>query len=192
VVYRRAHSRSHPAPRTDEACLESFERELDYLFVTLRRLGAAPHEVEDLVQDVFLVLYRNWKTLDTSRPLRPYLFGVAFRLFRAHQRRRRREVPYAALDPQDEMPGPEGSFQSKESTRLVLAALARLPLSRRAALVMHELDEVPVAEVARALSLTRFGTYARLRKARKELEAAIRRLSREERLDETRSPSVRS
>lgn len=192
VVYRRPQPSSQAAHRTADTCIEAFDRELDYLFVTLRRLGAAPQEVEDLVQDVFLVLYRNWKSLDTSRPLRPYLFGVAYRLFRAHLRRRRREVPYATLDPEDDVPGPEGSFQSKESTRLLLAALARLPLSRRAALVMHEIDEVPVADVARALSLTRFGTYARLRKGRKELAAAIRRLSKGERSDEARSPFVRS
>ena len=134
------------------------DRHVEYVARVLRSAGTPASDVDDEVQRTFMIAAR------------------------------RREIPYALLDPEDEMPGPEGSFQSKESTRLLLAALARLPLSRRAALVMHELDEVPVADVARALSLTRFGTYARLRKARKELEAAIRRLSREERRNETRSP----
>ena len=46
----------------------------------LRRLGVPAAEVEDLAHDVFVVLHRNWPTLDTERPLRPYLFGVAFRI----------------------------------------------------------------------------------------------------------------
>jgi len=45
---------------------------------------------------------------------------------------------------------------------------------------MHDLDEVPIADIARNLAITRFGAYARLRKGRRELAAAVRRLSRGE------------
>lgn len=167
-----------PVPAPPRDCLDAFDRELDYLFITLRRLGAPPHEIEDLAQEVFVVLHRNWPTLDTSYPLRPYLFGVAFRIVCAHQRRRSKEVLSPDLDPHDVTVSPEGSLQSKEATALLLAALDALPLSRRAVVVMHELDEVPIADVARKLSITRFGAYARLRKGRKELAAAVRRLSK--------------
>ena len=34
-------------------------------------------DLEDLAQDVFVVLLRNWAALETSRPLRSYLFAVA-------------------------------------------------------------------------------------------------------------------
>jgi hypothetical protein len=46
---------------------------------------------------------------------------------------------------------------------------------------MHDLDGVPIVDVARALSISRFGAYARLRKGRRELGAAARRLSKESR-----------
>lgn len=170
--------RSDPPVQTLEGeCLDAYDRELDYIFATLRRLGAAPHEVEDLAQDIFMVLHRNWATLDTSRPIRPYLFGVAFRVVCAHHRRWAREVPHASLDPDDVSAVPDRLLQSKESANLLLAALDALPVSRRAVVVMHELDEVPIAEVARRLSITRFGAYARLRKGRRELAAAVRRLT---------------
>lgn len=148
------------------------------MFETLQRLGAGASEVDDLTQDVFVVLYRHWGTLDTSRPLRPYLFGVAYRIMCAHRRRRWRETPYADIDIDDDRAGPEGLMQSKEATALLLAALERVPLPRRAVLIMHELDNVPVAELAKQLSITRFGAYARLRKGRRELAAALRRLTR--------------
>jgi RNA polymerase sigma-70 factor (ECF subfamily) len=155
-----------------------YERELDYLYATLNRLGAAPFEIEDLAHEVFIVLHRNWTTLDTDRPLRPYLFGVAFRITRAHRRRRAREIPYPALDTDDGAPSPESSLQSKESIDLLLAALESVPRVRRAVVVMHDLDEVPIIDVARTLSIGRFGAYARLRKGRSELAAAVKRLSR--------------
>lgn len=164
-----------PEPSLDNTCLGAYERELDYLLETLRRLGAHPREVEDLAQEVFLVLYRKWATLDISRPLRPYLFGIAFRVVYAHRRRRAREVPYAHLEMEDHGPSPEGSLQAKESTRTLLQALDTIPLPRRAVIIMHDLDGFPIVEVAAKLSITRFGAYARLKKARRELASALRK-----------------
>ena len=183
--YLRPVRASSPAPALENGCLDAFDRELSYLFQTLQRMGAGPREIEDLVQEVFVVLYRNWPTFDTTRPIRPYLFGVAFRVMSAHRRRHARETPYALLEAEDGAPDPEASLRSKESTALLLAALERVPLPRRAVLIMHDLDGVPVAEVAERLSITRFGTYARLRKARKELLSAVRRLTREGSLNDT-------
>jgi len=176
---RLAHS-APPAPTPESACLAAFEGEIDYLFTTLKRLGAAPHEIEDLAQEIFVVLYRQWRTLDTDRPIRPYLFGVAFRILYAHHRRRTREVLCADVDADDGALSPEGSLQSKQTVALLMAALQRLPMSRRAVVVMHDLDEVPITDIARSLAITRFGAYARLRKGRRELAAAVRRLSKGE------------
>ena len=53
------------------------------------------------------------------------------------------------------------------------------PLSRRSVVVKHDLDGLDVIEIARELSLTKFGVYARLYKGRKELAAAVRRLRKE-------------
>jgi RNA polymerase sigma-70 factor (ECF subfamily) len=44
---------------------------------------------------------------------------------------------------------------------------------------MHDLEGVPMAEVAATLSIPRFTAYSRLRKARMELEAAIRRVAKD-------------
>jgi len=62
-------------------------------------------DIDDLLQEIFVVLYRHWPTLDTTRPLRPWLFGVAFRVVRTHRRRRARETPSEELDLEDCAPG---------------------------------------------------------------------------------------
>jgi RNA polymerase sigma-70 factor (ECF subfamily) len=175
---RLVHS-AEPRPAPENSCLAAYDRELDYLFETLQRLGAGAREIEDLAQEVFVVLHRNWPALDTTRPLRPYLFGVSFRVVCAHRRRGRREIPYAGLDAEDGGSSPEGELQNKESLSLLMAALERVPLPRRVVLVMHELDGLSVPEVAERLSISRFGAYARLRKAHRELASAVRRLLKE-------------
>jgi RNA polymerase sigma-70 factor, ECF subfamily len=171
----------HSAPRVngDEACLDAFQRELDYVHRTLRRLGTSPSEVEDLAQDVFLALRRAWAEYDPERPLRPYLFGIAFRIASAHQRKRNREVAFGVVELGDTGPRPDEALQTKQARAVVLAALERIPLPRRAVLVMHDIDDVPVGDVAAVLDIPRFTVYSRLRKARRELEAAVRRILKE-------------
>ena len=153
-----------------------FRIEFEYVQRTLRRLGTDQSEVDDLAQEVFLVLHRRWAEFDQSRPLRPYLFGVAVRLALANQRKRAREVAMGNIELGDEAPGPEEVLSNKQTHALVQAALKRIPLPRRTVLVMHELDRVPVTEVAATLSIPLFTVYSRLRKAREELRLETQRI----------------
>jgi RNA polymerase sigma-70 factor (ECF subfamily) len=166
-------------PSLESSCLEAFEQELDYIYRIVQRFGARHADTEDLLQEIFLVLHRNWPTLDTSRPLRPWLFAVAFRVVRSQRRRRQRETPQAGLDPEDASVTPEAWLQEQESLALLTAALELVPPERKKVLVMHEMEGLEVTEIAQQLSLTKFGVYARLYKGRKELASAVRRLSRE-------------
>ena len=175
---RLAHS-AQPGPRPQTTPLALFEREIHYIFETLQRLGAARTDVEDLAQELFVVLLRNWSIVDTTRPLRPYLFGIAFRIVSSYRRRRRRETPFDAMEVEDGAPDPDSTLRDKQSVDLLHEALNQVPMRRRAAIIMHELDGIPVVEVARRLSISQFGAYARLRKGRRELAAAVRRLSKE-------------
>jgi RNA polymerase sigma-70 factor (ECF subfamily) len=162
---RRA-SEEHPS-------LDAFRREFTYLTRTFRRLGVSRDDVEDLAHEVFLVLYRTWERYDPARPFRPYLFGIAFRIACDHLRRRRREVSDAVVEIDDPGPRPDQEFETNQRRALLLKALARVPLPNRAVLVMHDIEEIPMAEIASALSILRFTGYSRLRRARKMLAGAV-------------------
>jgi len=159
--------------------LEAYQQEITYVFHALRWLGARPQEIEDLAQEVFIALRRSWSHYDSSRPLRPYLFGVAFRVVSMQRRKRRHEVAFARLEVRDWGPGPDDELQAKQARAMVLRALEKIPLRRRAILVMHDLEQVPVRQVATTLSLPLFTVYSRLRKARAELQAALRRITKD-------------
>ena len=166
----------------DEACLNAFQQELDYIFRTLRRLGVMAAETEDLAHEVFLVLRKKWPEYDPARPLRPYLFGIAFRVAAAQRRKHIREVHHLALIVDGRaVTQPELELQAKQARALVLSALDEIPLPRRAVLVMHDIDDVAMHDVAASLAIPLFTAYSRLRKARKELAIVIRRISKEDR-----------
>ena len=159
---------------TDNACLEVYQRELDYLMRTLQRLGVASEDLEDLAHEVFLVLRSTWQNYDPARAIRPYLFGIAFRVASSHRRRFWREVSFESVDEQDLAPVPDQALEANQARALVLAALQRIPLPRRVVLVMHEFDEIPMRDVASTLGIPIFTAYSRLRKARRELEGLLR------------------
>jgi RNA polymerase sigma-70 factor (ECF subfamily) len=178
VSHLRLLSSFPPQMTSDEACLGAFQAELSYIHRTLQRLGTSPSETEDLAQEVFLALRKCWTEYDPGRPLRPYLFGIAFRIAAAHRRKRNREVPFEIVEVTDPHPGPDDALQTKQARAQVLAALETIPLPRRAVLVMHDLDDISVQDVASVLGIPRFTAYSRLRKARRELETALRRLAK--------------
>src|SRR3569623_2089253 len=178
VGYLRLVRSGVPAPSQDGACLDAFDQELDYLFVLLQRFGARPAEIEDLLQDIFVILQRHWPRLDTTRPLRPWLFGVAMRVVRAHRRRAAREVLRDTVETQETASSPEVGFEEQESVALLRDALEQVPPARRSVIIMHEIDGIEVAEIARRLDMSRSCVYTRLYKGRKELATALRRMGR--------------
>lgn len=160
----------------ERSCFEAFQGEFDYLCRTLRRLGARPADVEDAAQEVFLVLRRKWAGYDDSRPLRPYLFSIAYRVVAANKRKQWRELPYEERE--GTAPQPDEALEATRDRALVLAALDRVPLRRRAVLVMHDIDEIQMHEIAKTLSIPLFTGYSRLRKARQEFEAAVKAIAK--------------
>jgi RNA polymerase sigma-70 factor (ECF subfamily) len=159
---------------------EAFQRELGYVHRTFRRLGASPSELHDLAHDMFLALQRAWPKYDQSRPLRPYLLGFAFRIAATHRRKHKREVAVAIPDITDYAPRPDDALASKQARWLVFEALKAIPSPRRAVLIMHELDGMPMLDIAAELGIPKFTAYSRIQKARREMHAALREILGEE------------
>ena len=133
-------------------------------------------DIEDVVHEVFLVMLRRWQDYDHMRPVRPWLFGIAFRVASAQRRKHTREVLGDSVEAEDLAARPDELVALGETRHLLLKALGQVPLERRAVLVMHDVDEVGMREVAAQLGSPLFTAYSRLRKARKELDAALARL----------------
>lgn len=159
-----------------------FKEHFTYVWNTVRRLGAKDADLEDLVHDVFLTFHRRRSSFDPTRPIKPWLFGIAFRVVSSHRKRaaHRREV---ASDSVEESPaserGAEEALDSKKRRDLVRLALLEVPEDRRAVLLLHDLDGVTMPEVVAALGIGLNTGYSRLRLARADFRAAVTRLSEE-------------
>jgi len=81
----------------------------------------------------------------------------------------------------DGAPSPHERLVGTEARAVLMKALDGLDLDRRAVFVMHELDEIPVPEVASTLGIPLNTAYSRLRLARVDVAAAIQRFRAKER-----------
>jgi RNA polymerase sigma-70 factor (ECF subfamily) len=156
-----------------------FEAELPYVWTSLRRLGVAARDLEDVAHELFLAVYRALPESDTSRPQRPWLFAFAVRFAADYRRLARHRTELLG----DKEPPPHHSKSSEElmiladREALVLRALEALDPDRRAVFVLHELDEVPMNDIAVALGIPANTGYSRLRVAREEFVTSVRRLT---------------
>lgn len=162
------------------AFLDIFQAEYSYVVNSLRRLSIKEVDVEDLAHEVFLVVHQKLATFDTSRPLRPWLFGIAFRAASDFRRlaRHHREVSHKHLEAEDDARPPDEQLYAHQARALVLRALDDLDLDRRAVLVMCDIDGLAVPEIARTLEIPLNTAYSRLRHARAQFTAAVNKLEK--------------
>jgi len=158
-----------------------YEQHFDHVWHTLRRFGVVERELEDAAHDVFIIVHRKLSTFDPTRPARPWLSGIAWRVAadtrrRAHHRRERLDSA-VGQDRPTERPGPDEQLAARQTRALVEDALATLDLERRAVLVLCDIDGVTGPEAASTLDIPLNTVYSRLRTARDRFRAAVRRLN---------------
>jgi RNA polymerase sigma-70 factor (ECF subfamily) len=162
---------------------EVHERYADFVWRSLQRLGVRSMDLEDQMQEVFIVAHRRLGSFDGSSELKTWLFGIALRVAAAHRRRAHVRRETATLDGQPPDCGadddPERAAMEREARAELEELLSSLDLEKRAVFVMFEIEGFTTPEIASVMG-TPIGTvYSRLAAARSELGRAVarRRLS---------------
>jgi RNA polymerase sigma-70 factor (ECF subfamily) len=158
-----------------------YAAELRYVWNSLYRLGVPACDVEDVAHETLLSVYRRLADYDAARPLRPWLFGFAYRTAADYRKRmhRRHEVGVDDLqfdEPAHEGPSAEEEIARREERALVVEALRAVPIERSAVFVLMEIDGCSAPEAAEALGIPLNTVYSRIRVAREEFTAALRRV----------------
>jgi RNA polymerase sigma-70 factor, ECF subfamily len=156
-----------------------YEQHFDLVWRTLERLGVASAAVDDALQDVFLVVHRRLGTFEGRSAIRTWIFGITLRVASDYIRHRRRHENTSLLDTDvrdDSAVDPLEQRARSEAVSLLYAALGELDPEKRAAFVLAELEEMTMSEVALAVGANVNTVSSRVKAARRQFEAAVRRL----------------
>jgi RNA polymerase sigma-70 factor (ECF subfamily) len=173
-----------------ETLLARFERPI---FNLVSRLTNDPGDAPDVVQEVFLKVFRNVHTFRGQSSLKTWIYRIAVNEARNHRRwfgrHRSQEI---ALEPTagethsylDWLPDPARSpmelAMDHERETLIEAALAEINPHYRAALVLRELEGLSYDEIAEILETSLGTVKSRILRGREALrERLTERLKRE-------------
>lgn len=145
----------------------------DVVWRFLRRMGVPEGAVEDAAQQVLLVFA---KRIDRIEAGAERSFSWALRVaadFRKSHARRREVGDDAVSEVASEALDPDAALDEQRARRLLDRELHAMPEALRAVLVMCDVEEMTMAEVAVTLGI-RAGTVAsRLRRARARFQERI-------------------
>jgi len=157
------------------------ERHLDTVGRFLANKCPDPSRLEDLVATTFERCAKTLGRYSGRSTFRTFLLGIAFNVAREELRR------YARLPAFDETAtslaevsdSPSAVVAGRQEQALLLQGLRRLPFALQAVLELHYFEELSRSQMAMVLEIPEGTVASRLRRAQKELKAALETIAAE-------------
>jgi RNA polymerase sigma-70 factor (ECF subfamily) len=130
-------------------------------------------DAEDVAQDAFVKAYRNFRQLRDRERFRAWLVRMTWRLAIDRQRNDRRRLAREETAPGPFGPGVLDDLEARERASRLWAAIDALPDKLRIAVVLANIEEHDIGEVARLLDLPEGTVKSRLFLARQRLKELL-------------------
>lgn len=152
---------------------ELYAEHYDFLWRCALRLGAPPADVEDVIQETFVIALRRYdpQALAGRARASTWLFAILHNVLRNHarsERRRRARLDKIALISDEQA---REQADTSLGVRLLDEFLTELDADHRSVFVLSELEGMRGPEIARALGLNANTARSRLRTARQAFRA---------------------
>jgi RNA polymerase sigma factor (sigma-70 family) len=145
----------------------------------VRRLIGSDDAVDDIVQEVFISLYRNLHRIRPIENVRPYAYGIARkRCYTELRRRRRSREDLPDLDQIEMLP--DNASRPDEITHLLLLtlevrdAINKLPEMQRQTLILFCEEDLSYVEIAQIMHTTVGTVKSRLHYAKQSLRGLMK------------------
>ncbi len=139
-------------------------------------------DVEDLLQEVFLVVQRRLGSFRGDAQLTTWLYGITVLVVNGRRKKERwrrflwrRAEPELQLQVDPESAGVQQDFERAEASRLVYSVLEELSERDRTLLILFELERLPGAQIASVMQLAEPNVWVGLTRARARFKKAFER-----------------
>ena len=154
-----------------------FDRYHQRLFDFFYRLSGDSASSHDLVQEVFLRMFKYRRTFGPDSEFRAWMYQIArtARIDRFRGEQKTPAIPYRDWGE----PGPDRVVEDEEQSRLLHRALLQLPEDKREILILARFQEMRYDEIARFLGIEVGAVKVRVYRAIAELRSVFLRISGE-------------
>ena len=176
---RAARSDIDPDARPAPSTADVFHAHAPFVWRVLRRLGVTDADADDACQEVFVTVHRKLGDFEGRSSVRTWVYGICVRTASDYRKRQRgrREFPSEVLMDHPVDAPQEDDMALRQARATLDRILDRLDGDKRAVFVLYEIEELPMNEIAAALECPLQTAYSRLHAARKDVDAAVRRLN---------------
>jgi RNA polymerase sigma-70 factor (ECF subfamily) len=148
----------------------------EWIYRLVRRLGWGQLEVDDAVQDVFMVLIDKLETFEGRADLRTWIHRIAINVVYEHRRRNRRRRMLSSLTThlsfwRASPSTPHALVESHDELGRLKEALAQLSPKKRDVFVLCAMEGLSRTEAAAILGVPEATVRTRLHYAREEVLA---------------------
>lgn len=165
-----------------------YEENLTYIWRAARRLGVEPADLDDVVQEVFVVAHRKLAEFEGRASCKTWLFRILMLVVRHHRRTQQRKPGHFAAEPLENLEavhdhpahGPAEAAERAEAIRILDVLLGQLDGEKREVFVLAEIEQLSSVEIAEILEINVNTVYSRLRVARQEFQQALTRFQARE------------
>lgn len=142
-------------------------------------VGPQAPDLEDLVQSAAEQVMKSLPAFDRRSELKTWVYAVSYRVLLRQRRWYRRWAVRFSLgveqhDPESEAPLPCEQLAARELSRQVRQVLAQLSDKYRAVVILHDIEERPISEIASIVGAGELTVRSRLRDGRKQLAKLVR------------------
>jgi len=167
-----------------------YESMVQYVWSVVYRMGVPRSDAEDVVQEVFVAVYRRLGDFEGRAQLKTWVFSIAVHFaqhyFRTHARKPGNRATadnihdaeewskdHALIDSRES--GPASELERMEGLDALDRVLAQLNERQRVVFVLAELEQMTLHDIAEVVGSNANTVASRLRAARKAFEKALAR-----------------
>jgi RNA polymerase sigma-70 factor (ECF subfamily) len=155
-----------------------FDEHFEFLERISRRLGTPEAELDDVIQDTFIIAFRKLDSFQSGR-FSTWLFRIAANVVSSKHRRRRIRATFQALfggaSDEPHAPAPDRAYESREAQQRVSQVLERMAPRKREVFGLYELEGLSGEEIAERIGCKVDTVWTRLHYARKDFERIARK-----------------
>jgi RNA polymerase sigma-70 factor (ECF subfamily) len=145
-------------------------------------VGPAAADLDDLIQSAAEQTFKSIGRYDGTCALTTWVYAICYRVLLNHRRWYRRwKVRFSYLGAEDDAlaealddaPTPPELLEARARTRHLHRALSRMSDKYRVVVVLHDLEELEISEIASIVSCGELTVRSRLRDGRKQLSRLL-------------------